>query len=127
VQDCYREALAIAKSWLRNPKRGRIPRVKTLRMWLTHGSGYKIRNGYVELIGGYRLEIIGRDKRYDQYENREARLVYRDGELYLVILISKRVPKPPKYNPRGVLAVDINEKHVAVADLLPALKGEGSC
>jgi len=34
AQDCYREALAIARSWLRNPRRGNIPRVETLRMWL---------------------------------------------------------------------------------------------
>ncbi|MGC9227185.1 MAG: RNA-guided endonuclease TnpB family protein, partial [Caldivirga sp.] len=25
--DCYREALSIVKAWLRNPNRGRIPRV----------------------------------------------------------------------------------------------------
>jgi len=59
AQDCYREALAIAKSWLKNPRRGRIPRVKTLRMWLTHGSSYRVKEGYVEIIGGCRLEIIG--------------------------------------------------------------------
>ena len=114
AQDCYREALAIAKSWLRNPRRGRVPRVKTLRMWLTHGIGYRIRDGYVEIIGGYRLMIIGWDKRYDYYENGEARLVYRNGGLYLIV--SKKVPKPPKYNPRGVLAVDINERHVVVGN-----------
>jgi len=112
AQDCYREALTIARSWLKNPKRGNIPRVKTLRMWLTHGSGYRIREGYVEIIGGIRLKIIGWDKRYDHYESREARLIYRDGELYL--MVSKKIPKPPKYTPRGVLAVDINEKHVVV-------------
>ena len=114
AQDCYREALAIAKSWLRNSRRGSIPRVKTLRMWLTHGSGYRIRDGYVEIIGGYRLMIIGWDKRYDYYENGEVRLVYRNGDLYL--MVSKKVPKPPKYNPRRVLAVDINERHVVVGN-----------
>jgi len=112
AQDCYREALAIVKSWLRNPKRGNIPRVKTLRMWLTHGSGYRIRDGYVEIIGGIRLKIIGWDKRYDQYENREARLVYRDG--VMILWVSKNVLKPSKYAPRGVLAVDINERHIVV-------------
>ncbi|MEL9908578.1 MAG: hypothetical protein QXV08_00330 [Desulfurococcus sp.] len=45
AQDCYREAIVIVKSWLKNPRRGRIPRVKTLRMWLAHGYGYRIRNG----------------------------------------------------------------------------------
>jgi len=116
AQDCYREALTIAKSWLKNPKRGNMPRVKTLRMWLTHEIGYRIREGYVELIGGLKLKIIGWDRRYDQYENREARLVYRDGELYL--MVSKKIPKPSKYSPRGVLAVDINEKHIVVGNSL---------
>jgi len=37
AQDCYREAITVAKSWLRNPKRGKIPKVKTLKLWLTQG------------------------------------------------------------------------------------------
>jgi hypothetical protein len=32
----------------------------------------------VEIIGGIRLRIIGWDKRYNDYENGEARLVYKD-------------------------------------------------
>jgi predicted transposase len=28
AQDCYREAIAIAKSWLRNPRRGKVPTVR---------------------------------------------------------------------------------------------------
>ncbi|WP_267878570.1 hypothetical protein [Desulfurococcus amylolyticus] len=43
-------------------------------MLLTHGSGYRVRNGYVEIIGGFRLEIIGWDKRYDEHEKRIERL-----------------------------------------------------
>jgi hypothetical protein len=35
AQDCYREAVAIAKSWLRNPNRGKMSRAKTPRLWLT--------------------------------------------------------------------------------------------
>jgi len=108
--DCYREALAIAKSYLGNGANGRIPRVKTLRMWLAHGVGYRIKNGYVEIIGGYRLKVVGWDKRYDAYENREARLVYKDGKMFLMVI--KRVPKPKPAEPKGVIAVDINEKHV---------------
>ncbi|MEM0035701.1 MAG: RNA-guided endonuclease TnpB family protein, partial [Desulfurococcus sp.] len=70
--------------------------------------------GFAEIIGGYRLRIIGWDKRYDQYESREARLVYRNGKMFL--MIAKRVPKPAKYAPRGVLAVDINEKHIVLGN-----------
>ena len=52
--------------------------VKKLSMLLHPGSGYSVKDGYVEIIGGIRLKIIGWDRRYDQYESREARLVYRD-------------------------------------------------
>ncbi|MCQ5340832.1 MAG: transposase, partial [Candidatus Methanomethylicia archaeon] len=64
AQDCYREAIAIAKSWIRNPKKEKIPTIKTLRMWLTLSQGYRIKDNYVEIIGGYKLRIIGWDRRY---------------------------------------------------------------
>jgi IS605 OrfB family transposase len=108
--DCYREAIAIAKSWLSNPDRGRMPRAKTPRLWLTYKYSYRIRDGYVELLGGYKLRIVGWDRRYDGYSSGDARLMLKDGKF--VLEVSKHVPKPVKYNPRGVLAVDINEKHV---------------
>ena len=114
AQDCYREAIAIAKSWLKNPNKGKTPTVKTLRMWLTHGSGYRVKDGYVEIIGGIRLPVVGWDRRYDGHPNREARLVLRRGEMYL--MISKQIPRPEKYQPEGVLAVDVNEKQVVVGN-----------
>jgi len=114
AQDCYREAIAIAKSWLRNPRRGNKPTVKSLRMWLTHEPGYRVKGDYVELAGGYRLRVIGWDRRYDNFPNREARLVFRDGRFDLYV--AKRVPRPAKYAPKGVLAVDINEGRVVVGD-----------
>jgi putative transposase len=110
AQDCYREAITVAKSWLRNPKRGKIPKVKTLKLWLTQGYSYRVKDNYVELIGGFKLEITGWDRRYDSYPNREARLVYRNGEFFL--MITKQIPKPPKYTPKGVVAVDVNEKEI---------------
>jgi len=112
--DCYRDALANAKTWRKNPYKGRRPRVKNLCMLLHHGSGYRIEDGYVEIIGGIRMEIIGWDRRYDQYENREARLVHRGGEM--ILWISKRIPKPKPYQPRDVIAIDINEKKIVYAD-----------
>jgi IS605 OrfB family transposase len=112
--DCYREAIAIAKSWLRNPRRGKVPIVKGLSMWLTHELGYRVKGNYVELAGGYRLRIIGWDRRYDDFPNREARLVFRDGRFDLYV--AKRVPRPAKYAPKGVLAVDVNEGQVVVGN-----------
>jgi len=112
--DCYREAIAIAKSWLSNPNRGRVPRAKTPRLWLTHRQSYRVRDGYVEIIGGFRLGIVGWDKRYDSYPSGDARLLFKDGKL--VLEVSKRVPKPAKYVSKGVLAVDVNEKHIVVGN-----------
>ncbi|MDT7890214.1 MAG: hypothetical protein RQ885_14725 [Desulfurococcales archaeon] len=83
--DCYRDALANAKSWRNNPRKGRRPRVRKLSMLLHQGSGYRVKEGYVEIIGGVRLRIIGWDRRYDDYENGEARLVYREGKMMLWI------------------------------------------
>jgi transposase, IS605 OrfB family, central region len=114
AQDCYREALAAAKSWLRNKSKGRIPVARKPRVWLTYGHSYRVRDGYVEILGGLKLRVIGWDRRYDSYISREARLVYKNSKFTLYI--SKRIPKPAKYNPRGVLAVDINERHVVVGN-----------
>jgi hypothetical protein len=93
--DCYRDALANADAWRNNPKKGRKPRVRKLSMWLYPGQSYWVRDGYVEIAGGIRLRIIGWDRRYDQYENGEARLVYRDGKMML--WRSKKIPKPQPY------------------------------
>jgi IS605 OrfB family transposase len=114
AQDCYREATAIARSWLSNSNRGRVPRAKTPRLWLTHRYSYRIKNGYVEILGGYKLRIVGWDRRYDDHPSGDAVLLFKDGKF--ILGISKRVPKPAKYVARGVLAVDVNEKHIAVGN-----------
>jgi putative transposase len=112
--DCYREAIAIAKSWLNNSNKGRMPRAKTMRIWLTHKYSYRINGNHVELLGGLKLEIIGWDMRYDGYPSGDARLLFKDGKL--VLEVSKHIPKPQKYVPRGVLAVDVNEKHIVIGN-----------
>ncbi|MFP3309266.1 MAG: RNA-guided endonuclease TnpB family protein [Acidilobus sp.] len=114
AQDCYRKAIAIAKSWLKNPRRGAMPTVRNLSMWLTYEEGYRIKDNHMELAGGYRLRVIGWDRRYDSFPNREASLVFRDGEFTLYI--TKKVPRPAKYAPKGVLAVDINERQIVVGN-----------
>jgi IS605 OrfB family transposase len=114
AQDCHREAIAIAKSWLNNPNRGNIPRAMAPRLWLTNRYSYRVKGGYVELLGGYKLRIIGLDKRYDVYPSGDARLMLKDGKL--ILEVSKRVPKPAKYVARGVLAVDVNEKEIVAGN-----------
>jgi hypothetical protein len=47
-------------------------RVRTLRLWLTHEYSYRVRDGYVELLGGFRLRVVGWDRRYDDYPNGDA-------------------------------------------------------
>ena len=111
---CYREAIAIAKSWLRNPRRGAVPTARRLSMWLKHEQGYRVKGDYVDLTWDYRLRVIGWDRRYDDFPNRDATLVFRDGEFTLYI--SKRVPRPAKYVPKGALAVDVNERQIVVGN-----------
>jgi IS605 OrfB family transposase len=112
--DCYRDALANANAWRNNPRRGRRPRVRKPSTLLHQGTGYRVKEGYVEIIGGIRLKIIGWDRRYDGYENGEARLVYRDGKM--ILWISKKAPKLKPYKPRDVIAVDINERNIVYGD-----------
>jgi len=110
--DCYRDALA--KAWRNNPRKGRRPRVKKLSMLLHQGSGYRVKEGYVEIIGGVKLKIIGWNRRYNSYENGEARLVYREGKMML--WISKKIPKLQPHQPRDAIAVDINERKIVYGD-----------
>jgi hypothetical protein len=83
-------------------------------MLLHPGSGYRVKEGYVEIIGGVKLKIIGWDRKYDGYENGEARLVYRDGKMML--WISKKAPKLQPYKPRDAIAVNINERKIVYGD-----------
>ncbi|MEM3978365.1 MAG: RNA-guided endonuclease TnpB family protein [Fervidicoccaceae archaeon] len=112
--DCYREAIAIAKSWLNNPSRGNLPRAMAPRIWLTNRYSYRVKDGYVELLGGHKLRIIGWDKRYDVYPSGDSRLLLKEGGF--ILEVSKRVPKPAKYSPSGVLAVDVNEKEIVAGN-----------
>jgi len=110
AKDCYRNALAVAKSWLGNGGRGKRPVIKSAPVWLTPRESYRIRGGYVEITGGTRLEILGMDKRYVGYEYKEARLVQRGSRMFLHIAV--RIPKPTQYGPRGVVAIDVNERYI---------------
>jgi hypothetical protein len=47
-------------------------RVRTPRLWLTHEYSYRVRDGYVEILGGFRLRVVSWDRRYDDYPNGDA-------------------------------------------------------
>jgi len=106
---CYREALAIVRSYMANGAKGRTPIVRSLHMWLPK-KAYRVRDGYLYVTGGYKARVIGMEERYEEGRWREATLVYRDGDTYLHI--SVEVPKPTPIEPRGVVAVDVNERYV---------------
>jgi len=107
--ECYREALAIVKSYLANGARREVPVVESLHMWLRRDA-YRVRDGHLHVTGGYRARIVGIEERYKEGKWREAKLVYRGDSLYLYIAVE--VPKPTPIEPRGVVAVDINERYV---------------
>ena len=115
--DCYREALSIVKSWLRNRRRGRYPWVRSKRMWLGGGS-YRLDLGRMEaVVHGVRVRLRGWPRNlwfYRGWELREARLVYRDGRLLLHVTVRRRWERP-KPSPRA-LAVDVNERMVVAGD-----------
>jgi len=106
---CYREALAVAKAYLANEARGRTPVAKSLHMWL-HKSAYHVRDGYLYITGGYKAKVVGIEERYEEGRWREAKLVYRGGDMYLYIAVE--ISRPTPVEPRGIIAVDVNERHV---------------
>jgi len=95
---CYREALAITKSYLANGTVKRTPVVKKLHMWLRRDA-YRVRDGYLHVTGGYKARILGIEKRYKEGRWREAKLVYRNGNMYL--FISVEAPRPTLLSQRA--------------------------
>jgi len=109
AQMCYREALAVVKSYLAKGARGSTPVVKKLHMWLRKDA-YRVRDGQLYITGGYKAKIVGIEERYEEGDWREAMLVYRYGDMYLYIAVE--IPKLTPVTPRGVIAIDINERYV---------------
>jgi len=109
AQTCYREALAVVKSYLASGARGKTPVVRKLHMWLRKDA-YRVRDGQLYITGGYKAKVVGIEERYKEGEWREAKLVYRGGDMYLYIAVE--IPRPTPVEPRGVIAVDINERFV---------------
>ncbi|MEM4969932.1 MAG: hypothetical protein QXE01_01625 [Sulfolobales archaeon] len=63
-------------------------------------------------VGG--LKLIGWDRRYDQYENGEAMLVYKDRKM--ILWISKRIPKQSECISKDATAMDFNERKIVYGD-----------
>jgi IS605 OrfB family transposase len=113
---CYNKAIDIAKGWLKLPHRGdNPPIIKRLVMSLRQQC-YTFKDGKVELIGGYKLTATSWDKRYDGYPDIGAKLTYNEWEDKFTLHIVKHMPRPPTYSPKGVLAIDINEREIVVGN-----------
>ncbi|AON96521.1 transposase [Bicaudavirus pozzuoliense] len=114
--DCYRDALAIYKSWYNNPKRGRFPRVYKPTVWLTPKRSYTVDldRMVVKITSVGELPILGYPRNLKEYANwdmKEARLTIRDGKAFLKVVFEK--PKV-KIQPKGSVAVDINMSEIVV-------------
>jgi len=109
AQNCYREALAIVKSYIANGARGKTPVVKLSHMRL-HKSAFRMRDGHIYITSRFRAKVVALERRYEKGEWREVALVYRGGDMYLYIAVE--IPRPTPVEPRGMVAVDINERYV---------------
>jgi len=121
AQVCYREALAVVKLYLANGARGKMPVVRKLHMWLRRDA-YRVRDGQLYITGGYKAKIIGVEERCKEGKWKEAVLVYRGGDMYLYIAVE--IPRPTPMTPRGVIAVDINERYVCYGNSQWIRRGE---
>ncbi len=116
--DCYRDAIAIYKSWLKSPNRGDFPKIKKISLWLTPDLSYKIdlENMNVSIVSIGELKIIGYPKNYMEYKNweiKEARLVVRDDKVFLKVVFSDYI-EPAQGS--DAIAVDINMDSIVVGN-----------
>ncbi len=81
-------------------------------MLLHQDSGYKIKEGYVEIIGEIKLRLLAGIG--GMMSTRIERLGYRGGRM--ILWIYKRIPRPKPYQPRDIIAIDVDERKLAYGD-----------
>ncbi len=110
TQDCYRDAIAVYKGWLKSPKRGRFPILKNVSLWLTPKASYTVNfNAMTARILGQEVKIIGYPRnliKYKDFQVKEARLVKREDRWYLNVTMKKQILIEKEV--KGIVAVDIN-------------------
>jgi len=79
--------------------------IKSLSM-LMIPAGYYISGDYIKIFGVGKLKIIGKDYRHLSYRDKLAKLVYKDGEMYLFIIKKVPIPKPELYNNILIMVLD---------------------
>ena len=120
AQDAIRQGIWIAKGWLRNPKRGRRPVIHGLWMVLTPKQSYTFKSrdevSVLTLDGRRTYKLCYVERWHGQYEGwkpKEARLVLRDGRLWLKVVVENETPL---IEPRSTLGVDINYTNITLSD-----------
>ena len=118
--DAIRQGIWIAKGWLRNPKRGNRPVIKRLWMILTPKQSYtfKARDevSILTLDGRRTYKLCYVERWHGQYRSwkpKEARLVLKDGRLWLKVVVEHEVPL---MKPEGTLGVDVNYTNITMSD-----------
>ncbi|PCN50428.1 hypothetical protein B6U99_04505 [Candidatus Geothermarchaeota archaeon ex4572_27] len=117
--DAIRQGIWIAKGWLKNPKRGRKPVIRRLWMILTPGQSYTFKWTEASILtikGRVKVPLVYVERWHGKYKDwkvKEARLICRNGRLYLHVTVEKDI-KP--YRPRSVLGADINYENVTLSD-----------
>ncbi|BFH73067.1 RNA-guided endonuclease TnpB family protein [Sulfurisphaera javensis] len=116
--DCYRDAIATYKGWLKNPRRGRFPIMKNISLWLTPKASYTIDLKSMKAkILGQEVEIVGYPHNLDFYKDweiKEARLVKRADEWYLHVKMEKKMKIEREV--KGLIAVDINMDFITLGN-----------
>jgi len=117
--DAIRQGIWIAKGWLKNPRRGRRPVIKRLWMVLTSKSySFKGRDevSVLTLDGRRSFKLVYVERwhgRYRDWKPKEARLVVKDGRIWLKVVVEKDIPL---VETEGFLGVDVNYANVTLSD-----------
>lgn len=117
AQMCYRQALAIAKSYLRNKDRGREPRLRKYVIWIRVDDIREVTKEYVRTSSYGVLKVVGYPRTIDEVRGWRiggAFLVRRRDGLFLHLTYRKRIALPrPTHN---AIAVDVNVREVVYGD-----------
>ena len=117
--DAERQGIWIAKGWLKNPKRGQRPIIRKLWMVLTPRQSYTFRwtkASILTLKGRRTVELVYVERwhgRYRSWKVKEARLVAKDGRIWLKVMVESEVEL---IKPERTLGVDINYSNITLSD-----------
>ncbi|MBP1449457.1 MAG: transposase [Thermoproteus sp.] len=118
AQSCFRHAIAVYKSWARNPRKGEFPVIRRRAVWLTHENSYWLKGDTVHIAGIGDVPIIGRPRHESQYADwstKDAVLVVRENGVFLHVPKAKVIPA---IEAKDAVGVDVNYREVVAAKSL---------